>query len=138
MIPTAQVLADLLNDPAIPAEAKPRDIPGRDWQEQDGGLLGQCDGFVPTSWVDRGRVNVALFWSLSAWLWGRGEDVRVSPTGLDSGFGAGYPIDGGYDSMFAPTPVEALAAVVRQVNAATSAGTPGSPPVAPPSAPSPD
>lgn len=112
MIPTAQVLAAILNDPTIPAEAKPEQFSyARTWETVGDKQIWHppCDGYYGCEYV-----NAALYWSLSAWLRERGIEVRISMhqtlfqfTNTGNGYPPSFPV--------ATTPVEALAAVVREV-----------------------
>lgn len=111
MIPSAQVLCEILNDPAIPAEAKPSDIHGRDWIVREGELV--CLG----EWYKCDRINAALFWSLSAWMWNRDgvAEFHVDRGGAPTGVWAAH-VGGAFEYTTierAPTPVEAVAAAVR-------------------------
>lgn len=109
MIPTAQVLADILNDPAIPAEALPDSHAGST-TVRNGKMV-----VNPDSVAD---LNAALYWSLSAWLWGRDVYVWVEPSRHGGWFAAEDCGEGGpHVYPTAPSPVEALAAVVREVAA---------------------
>lgn len=115
-IPSAQVLADILNDPGIPAEAKPEWF--RNWRRDE-----QTRRWVVAPHrVD--ETNAALFWSLSAWLWERGHRVYTARL-PDGGPYQAESIQTGVRS-FADTPVEALAAVVRKVAASTASRGPSS------------
>ncbi len=120
IIQNAQTLADILNDPAIPAEAKPSGMRGSDW-------VARGEHVVDRDFVDEPEdyrtpadtVNAALFWSLSAWLWGRDMMVEVWPDPALHKYwmarARGVRLDTG--NIEDRTPVEALAAVVRQVAA---------------------
>lgn len=109
MIPTAEVLASILNDPAIPSEAKPEVLRDQQWDGyNDWERLESDDGI----WADASRINADLFWSFSAWLWERPDSHYLLPQ-MNGTFYACY------DGQFYPTPTEALAAVVRQVASTT-------------------
>lgn len=110
MIPSAQVLCDILNDPTVPSEAKPSDMRRRDAapDDEDDRII----RFVPCSLYSHvEQVNAALFWSLSAWLWERG----VYPWVIRPG--EAWAAETRTVAQDAATPVEALAAVVREVAA---------------------
>lgn len=108
MIPTAQTLAAILNDPAIPREAKGEYGMDAKWENLPFGL---ADPMGPH------LFNAALFWSMSAWLWGRGICPWIDESIHTGYFAAEYrgDDDGPYAWPTKPTPLEALAAVVRAV-----------------------
>lgn len=122
MTPTAQVLCDILNDPAIPSEAKP----SFGWDDKNDPLVwftlhpGQLDTecrFI--TGMSEERANAALFWSLSAWLWERGVTVVMRRAGKSSGTHVdAYSKRGAVvKCRWEPSPVEALAAVVKEIAA---------------------
>lgn len=128
MIPSARVLADILNDPAIPAEAKGEYGHTQEWV---GGSFGLSTPFG-SDFESPERVNAALFWSLSAFLWDVGSKTMGVWRAADLGFMASTQCD---KRAWAETPTEALADVVRYMATASapaalpaSADTPGSPP----------
>lgn len=140
MIPTAQVLSDILNDPAIPAEAKPKDMEAHP-RKQRGEIVGY-DFVVALGWRpfagEEFMVNAALYYSLSEWLWERGMHVRAGVM-IEARAAASdewcWTEGCTFIDKVAATPLEALAAVVREVATASvpaappaSADTPGSPP----------
>lgn len=123
MIPSAQTLADILNDPAIPSEAKPECLL-KGGKHKKFGLCGAesnvlCVEDPPHLSIvfDTEATNAALFWSLSAWLWGRGICPWIDESIHTGYFAAEYRGDdsGPHAWPTKPTPVEALAAVVREV-----------------------
>lgn len=101
MIPNAQTLADILNDPAIPAEAKPlwfhnwnREEPTRKWIVEPHKVY---------------ELNADLYWSLSAWMYAKRKPLAMLAMK-----------DGTFSNLCGhtgPTPIEAIAAVVRRVAA---------------------
>lgn len=113
MIPSAQTLADLLNDPAIPAEAKPNRHMSIDPRA---GLPGGGHETSPYP-ANEYEVNAALFWSMSAFLWEQGASIFVSP--LDPLYQAccTHNDDGLVHTtrVVDESPAESLAAVVREV-----------------------
>lgn len=123
MIPNAATLAAILNDPTVPSEAKP------DWmrrrshtavhvEDQEGDYLKVVDkrGYSVFSLYHK-EAHHALFWSMSAWLWGRGICPWIDESIHTGYFAAEYRGDdiGPHAWPTKPTPVEALAAVVREV-----------------------
>lgn len=114
LIPTAATLAAILNDPAIPSGAKPL------WAENTVWVVVNGDDIVAFDYLDdpcpecAHSVNSDLFWSLSAWLWERGVyPLVIRP-------GEAWAAETRIVAQDAPTPIEALAAVVREVNASPS------------------
>lgn len=93
MIPTAQALCDILNDPTVPSEAKVFD--GYNWRANPDGSLSCNASHGATVGISSAEVNAWLFWSLSAWLWSKGIQTVVQPN---------LPC----------TPVEGMAELVRQ------------------------
>lgn len=118
MIPNAETLAAILNDPAIPSEAKPEWA--RNGVTLKSGMLGDpliwacCTGYLAK------HANADLFWSMSAWLWERGDGITVNSGAVfmaaQNQPAKSFRIDGrGAAAYTAATPIEALAAVVREV-----------------------
>jgi hypothetical protein len=95
MIPTAEVLTQILKDPAIPAEAKPKH-----WNAMVT-VYRECDA-----------LNAVVFFSLSQWLWEREEWYKLSRLAVGEWYEADPECNLGIKE---PTPIEALAAVVREV-----------------------
>lgn len=108
MIPTAQVLCDILNDPEIPEGALPT------WGHfmNCENAAGRVERWVPEG--EEARVNSALYFSMLAYLWERGHMVLTGTPGFARTNHLCDPIDAAVRNM-ADTPVEALAAVVREV-----------------------
>jgi len=125
IIPSAQTLADLLNDPEIPREAKPEWMKRRSHKavhvdDPEGDFLKVVDkrGYSVFSLYHK-EAHRDVFWSISAWMWERGHTPMVMPH-TNRRFGAVVPTD--LDARVeAASPVEALAAVVKRVNAAKPA-----------------
>lgn len=114
MIPTTQVLCDILNDPAIPAEAKPSGMRGNDYVPRGEYVVDRdLDDDLVDYRTPVDTANAALYWSLSAWLWERGVFPRVEVHGSSAMCPWAKGMDYGLASR--RTPVEALAAVVREV-----------------------
>ncbi len=94
MIPSASILASILNDPSIPASAKPSWSVHHQWMGSEHTVI-PC-GVQPLAWGELvSDANADLFWSLSAWLWGMGVATHVQPN-------------------LPHTPVEGMAELVRQ------------------------
>lgn len=124
MIPSAATLASILNDPAIPADAKPKDMEA--YPRKERGVVVGYDFVVAVGWPafkgEEFMVNAALFWSLSAWLWGRGIHVETWIAPVCSGCKVSTPQPNGCmgirgECRLLHSPTEALAAVVREVAA---------------------
>lgn len=108
MIPTAQVLADILNDPAIPSEALP---PWGHFMDREN-AAGRIERWVPEG--EEARVNASLYVGMLAYLWERGHMVLTGTPGFARANDVFAPIRDATTNM-APNPTEALAAVVREV-----------------------
>lgn len=127
MIPSAEVLCRILNDPAIPAEAKGEYGHTHEWV---GGSFGLSTPFG-SDFESPERVNADMFWSLSAWLlskvgphWKLSMNRIVDPESGDTGtfrvYAAemnGFSLTSEYALEQSATPLEAIAAVVREVAA---------------------
>jgi hypothetical protein len=111
LIPNAEVLASILNDPEIPEEALPRT--GHYLNETIPGTGGRLKRWVPENDLD---TNYRLFWSL--WEWVLSRDRGVPAIGMDRDGNIGIA-----RGIVRKTPVEAVAALVRELSTGSTKNT---------------